>query len=577
MWAETATYTWTYSSSKFTVKGTGDVPQGSSATLTSTYSNANQLTGSKAQTFTLSGYDGCTITGVSINMKRTSNSSAKANITITANGQQIGSESNLVLTQTATDYSIDLTSIKVDNGKNIVITVGAAANSIYVYNYVITYTASGKTALSTATNLASFNITGTTADLSWDAVSNASGYKVKVGSKEYETNTNSISVIGLDELTTYSWSVKALAGTSDTYSDGVYSSTSNFTTGEFVVAAGTYNIYTNSSLYGVSNGNNGTEQSISKCGVTVVSGCSSSAGSKTYYDAGHVRYYVDSYLKLTAPSGYAITKVVFSEPSTDKKWDATESTGITVNSGVYTHSNKTWEGLSSQVNFSFSKQCRIASITVTYVEAATITLNSACTDGVKVYGTYSNGSNWVVPSDLTVSEVCVVDGELAIYSYNEGDVVPANAGVMVSAKEGDSYTVTLTNATATASPSGGENSLVGTGNGITAAEMAQANTEFFRLTMHNGTTIGFWWGAENGAAFALGANKAYLAVATDNLGLGSEGGNVKESLWFGDNVTAIKGIANELQNKVVYNLNGQRVSKAQKGLYIVNGKKYLVK
>ena len=31
------------------------------------------------------------------------------------------------------------------------------------------------------------------------------------------------------------------------------------------------------------------------------------------------------------------------------------------------------------------------------------------------------------------------------------------------------------------------------------------------------------------------------------------------------------------KNAVIYNLNGQRVNKAQKGLYIVNGKKVILK
>lgn len=149
VWAEEVTYTWTYSSSKFTVSSSGTAPAGSSATLTSTYKNANQLTGDNTQTFTLSGFDDCTITGVSINLKRSSSSSAKANITVSANGEQIGSSSSLALTQSQVDYPITVTSTKVGTGKNVVITVNAAANSIYVYNYKITYTAANKTTTTT--------------------------------------------------------------------------------------------------------------------------------------------------------------------------------------------------------------------------------------------------------------------------------------------------------------------------------------------------------------------------------------------------------------------------------------------
>jgi hypothetical protein len=36
-------------------------------------------------------------------------------------------------------------------------------------------------------------------------------------------------------------------------------------------------------------------------------------------------------------------------------------------------------------------------------------------------------------------------------------------------------------------------------------------------------------------------------------------------------------VVNSLGNEVLYNLNGQRVEKPQRGLYIQNGKKYMVK
>lgn len=139
VWGEEVTYTWTYSNSTFTISSSGTKPDGSSATLTSTYTDGNQLTGGKTQTFTLSGYDGCTITGISINLKRSSSASATANIEVSANGSQIGSSSSTTLTKTQSDYNISITETKVETGKTVVITVNAEANSIYVYNYKITY------------------------------------------------------------------------------------------------------------------------------------------------------------------------------------------------------------------------------------------------------------------------------------------------------------------------------------------------------------------------------------------------------------------------------------------------------
>ena len=45
----------------------------------------------------------------------------------------------------------------------------------------------------------------------------------------------------------------------------------------------------------------------------------------------------------------------------------------------------------------------------------------------------------------------------------------------------------------------------------------------------------------------------------------------------GDDVTAIKNIKVGSEDNVYYNLNGQRVLYPTKGLYIVNGKKVIIK
>ncbi len=203
---------------------------------------------------------------------------------------------------------------------------------------------------------------------------------------------------------------------------------------------------------------------------------------------------------------------------------------------------------------------------------ATITLNAACTDGDMVYGTYSNSSAFVVSDEIVVSEISIVDGKLFVESYETGAVVPANTGVMVSALAGGDYTVNLSSETGT-SVLGEDNMLRPTGEGISAEQMAakDANCQYYRLTMQNGETIGFWWGAEDGAAFVVGANKAYLAVPeTEGARMSFWMGN--ESSGIADAVLAAKG-----SDRVVYDLQGRRVKNVAKGLYIVDGKKVLVK
>ena len=101
--------------------------------------------------------------------------------------------------------------------------------------------------------------------------------------------------------------------------------------------------------------------------------------------------------------------------------------------------------------------------------------------------------------------------------------------------------------------------------------------KFYRLTMHgaaenNPGKIGFWWGADGGQSFDIAANKAYLAVPASVAG-------ARNGFAFGDDsTTGISNVnVNENVNGSVYDLQGRKVSTPGKGLYIVNGKKVVIK
>ena len=217
------------------------------------------------------------------------------------------------------------------------------------------------------------------------------------------------------------------------------------------------------------------------------------------------------------------------------------------------------------------------SIVYLYRKVSTVTLAATCTDRTKYYGTFSLASPFVVPSDLTVSEIKVVDGKLTVGNYETDDVVPANTGVMVSSTTSGDHYVTLTTK-AGSSLFGSDNMLMPSGNGITAVGMGVAapGCKYYRLTMHNGTTLGYYWGAADGAAFDLGANKAYLAVPTASARL--------TGFEMADSETTdirVKGRvkSDKLATATIFDLQGRRVadSSLKKGLYIVNGKKYIIK
>ena len=110
------------------------------------------------------------------------------------------------------------------------------------------------------------------------------------------------------------------------------------------------------------------------------------------------------------------------------------------------------------------------------------------------------------------------------------------------------------------------NLLVGTGAVRTLSPVNGA----FVLGQSNGKA-GFY----NYTAPAMGAFKAYLPKTT------ADGDQVRvKSIQFpGGETTAINDIESiaEDKNAPIYNLNGQRVTNPTKGVYIQNGKKFIVK
>ena len=322
-----------------------------------------------------------------------------------------------------------------------------------------------------------------------------------------------------------------------------------------------------------------------------ISAIGSSNTGKYYKTDNSWRFYSSetAKLKVTASEGATLTTVTLtftgkssSEPAT-VKYNGTE---------IKTDESVSVSG--STVEFDVTGgQARVSAIAVVYTTGsstsyytshpvapttATITLSEACKDADSFYyGTYSNSKPFVVSEDIIVAEISVIDGKLLIDEYNPGDIVPANTGVMVSSDVAGDHTVNLSKEAGT-SILGENNMLRPTGDtGITADEMAaaDANCKYYRLTMHKGTTLGFFWGAADGAAFNVAANKAYLAVP-------QEIAQKIQSFVIGDGgTTSIDGITtdgSENAQRTVYNLQGQRVNPdAAHGLYIVNGKKVIIR
>ena len=306
-----------------------------------------------------------------------------------------------------------------------------------------------------------------------------------------------------------------------------------------------------------------SEVSGTQDGVTVTH--SKGTGENTYASASAMRFYQGNTLTIEAPAGKVITKIVLIQSNA-------ETDNISSSPLEYNQTNHTWAGKAESVVFTRPKAGSYMQFTqISVVLANKVTLASACTDGSKFYGTYSSSKALKVPADLTISEIKVEDEKLVVVPYATGEVIPANTGVMIASTTSGEHTIAIAKDDAGTSKLGVENMLKASGDeGIDAATMNEENKLFYRLTMHEGT-IGFYWGAAEGAAFLIAANKAYLAVPKDAAAR-IAGFNLFENEG---EATAIEGVKTIGMDAPVFNLNGQRVNGNAKGLLIKNGKKFM--
>ena len=177
------------------------------------------------------------------------------------------------------------------------------------------------------------------------------------------------------------------------------------------------------------------------------------------------------------------------------------------------------------------------------------------------YATFFAPVAVTVPAGVTAHTV-TINGEWATLTAIEGGVIPANTGVVLVAGEGShNFAITTTDATATSA-------LVGT----TAATYIAADA----YVLSNGANgVGFYGAILNqqgNTAFLNNSHKAYLPM-TDGVNAASY------SFRFEEGTTGISEVKGENGNvKTIYDLTGRRVEAiTAPGIYIVNGKKVLVK
>lgn len=206
-----------------------------------------------------------------------------------------------------------------------------------------------------------------------------------------------------------------------------------------------------------------------------------------------------------------------------------------------------------------------------YRKVGTFTLTTAR------YGTYYTEDAFVMPEGVTGYTITSEDGQTLNFNgnYVAGKTVPAKTALLLKATEkltaNKVYTYTIVNSTEVAPTN---NLLHGSvENATTNVDGAHA---YYKLASDPVEGLGFYYGAEDGGAFTNGAHKAYLAVMTKTM-------SQMRGFSFDSMTTGINHVvanAEHAKSTVIYDLNGRRVNSlnaAAKGVYIVNGKKVIVK
>ena len=198
-------------------------------------------------------------------------------------------------------------------------------------------------------------------------------------------------------------------------------------------------------------------------------------------------------------------------------------------------------------------------------EGATVTMNlTANAAGSDYWMTFYN-KNYGFTADANTTTIYkgAVNGT-SVCLTAVADIPAGNAAILKSSESPIVLTLTTT-----ASGDFTDNDLKGTDADTDASGMTYA------YCLSNGTNgVGFYKYTGNGVNKIIPANRAYLIIA------GSSGA----SQFFGfDETTGVDSLTpdspglSQGEGSEYFNLNGQRVAEPTKGIYIVNGKKVIVK
>lgn len=168
-----------------------------------------------------------------------------------------------------------------------------------------------------------------------------------------------------------------------------------------------------------------------------------------------------------------------------------------------------------------------------------------------------------LPSGLKAYKAAVNGEKVNFTEINQA--VPANTGVLLAGAAGATYFIPV--ADSGTAPEGNEFFVNSTGGTFTAES---GKTYYGMLKNSDPLTFGTF----DPSSVAIPSNKAYLKVS-------SNAARVLTSSFFDETTTGIMETRTEsidrLTTTKVFNLAGQQIANPTKGLYIINGKKHIIK
>lgn len=284
------------------------------------------------------------------------------------------------------------------------------------------------------------------------------------------------------------------------------------------------------------------------------------------------RFYAKNKLTITAKNRIRNIQFVCVPADNDKIYDITTK-NTKLSAGVYNDENKTWDlsGVNEKVvtfesNLS-SGHFRIQKIIVTTELPTSVgTITIAAPEG---FGTYYNENSYILPEGLTAFgyKEANTDGTLVKTDvFNAGDVVPAGAALVVKGNTGD-YECYATDKEATKTLNG--NLL----KGVTTDTRIEAKSGVKRyiLTRADDGILAFY--RTNTGNINVKANRAYLEVPT---------AMAVASFSLEGTATGINNVVTTAAKQGIYTISGVRLNatttkELPAGIYIVDGKKVIVK